>query len=208
MRIGCLAWGSLVWDPRTLPVAGPFRLDGPRLPIEFSRVSLDGRVTLVLDPAAPMLPTFWVPLEAMRLDEAIEALGERERIPSPMRGRHVGALVRGQSRPEVHGETDGQIVSTIAQWLESRPLDAVLWTALPPRGPAGEPERPDVDRLIAHLESLEEDARTRAEQYVRRAPWSVRTPRRAELEARFGWLPSLSTVPEPSARRGGGAPDA
>ncbi len=201
MRIACLAWGSLVWDPRTLPLAGPFRLDGPPLPVEFSRVSLDGRVTLVLDGSAPASPTYCGPLAVADLDEAVEALAERERIVPAERGRFVGALVRGGGRQHAsdwidaiegsagRGETDSELVSAIASWLEPRPLDAVLWTALPSRGPAGEAMRPGLDRLLAHLETLEGEARMRAEEYVRRAPRLVRTPHRARFEAHLGWWP-------------------
>jgi hypothetical protein len=45
MRIACVGWGSLVWDPRDLPVKGAWRPDGPRLPIEFARQSDNGRLT-------------------------------------------------------------------------------------------------------------------------------------------------------------------
>lgn len=195
MRIACLAWGSLVWDPRTLPLAGPFRLEGPRLPVEFSRVSLDGRVTLVLDGSVPASPTYCGLLAIGDLDEAVEALAERERIVAAERGRFVGALVRRDgrgatsARGDGRGETDPELVSAIASWLETRALDAVLWTALPSRGPAGEATRPGFDRLLAHLESLEGEARARAEEYVRRAPRLVRTPHRAQLETRLGWWP-------------------
>ena len=50
MRIAIIAWGSLVWDPRTLQIKGDWVASGPELDIEFSRVSKDGRLTLVIDP--------------------------------------------------------------------------------------------------------------------------------------------------------------
>jgi hypothetical protein len=49
MKIVVLAWGSLVWDPRTLRLAHSWMEGGPVLPIEFSRVSDNGRLTLVID---------------------------------------------------------------------------------------------------------------------------------------------------------------
>ena len=50
MKIAVLAWGSLVWDPRQLPYDGTWQRGGPILPIEFSRVARDARLTLVVDP--------------------------------------------------------------------------------------------------------------------------------------------------------------
>ena len=73
-RIGCLAWGSLLWDPRTLPLAAAFEHDGPLLPIEFSRVALDGRVTLVIDPLGAVVRTYWAPLAVDGLAGMIRAV--------------------------------------------------------------------------------------------------------------------------------------
>lgn len=54
--IAVVGWGSLAWDPRELRVEGQpgqqFAPDGPILPLAFSRVSQDGRLTLVIDPKA------------------------------------------------------------------------------------------------------------------------------------------------------------
>lgn len=188
-RIGCLAWGSLVWDPRTLPRSGAFREDGPKLPVEFSRVALDGRVTLVVDPTARAVPTYWVPLEVDSLVEAVAELAFREKIASAMRPRWIGRQAR-RDRALDNGEVDLGVRETISAWLEAQALDAVVWTALPPRGPDGSLERPHFDRLLSHLKSLEGAARARAEEYIRRTPRSVRTCHRMRFEELLGWVPT------------------
>lgn len=50
LKIVILGWGSLIWNPRGLPREGPWEEGGPSFPIEFSRVSNDCRLTLVIDP--------------------------------------------------------------------------------------------------------------------------------------------------------------
>ena len=190
-RIGCLAWGSLVWDPRTLPKAGGFREDGPRLPIEFSRVSLDGRVTLVIDPAARAIQTLWVPLAARSLEEAVVELGVREKIAPAMRTKWVGRLkANDPTAAGGDGDTDGSHRAVIAAWLEDQSLDAVVWTALPSRGPDGEAKRPHFDLLLEHLKSLDGEARARAEEYIRRTPGTIRTAYRSRFEEVLGWVPA------------------
>lgn len=49
MRIAILGWGSLIWNPNGLPIRGDWQRGGPVLPIEFSRISSDERLTLVID---------------------------------------------------------------------------------------------------------------------------------------------------------------
>lgn len=187
LRIGCLAWGSLLWDPRTLPTAGPFQSDGPSLPIEFSRVALDGRVTLVIDPAALRTQTYWAPLSVASLDEAVEGLGVREKIASDRWAEWIG--LQSKSKPVVaSGRVDAFVRTRIIDWLDEQRLDAVVWTALPSRGPDGAEMRPGIAELLAHLKSLEGEARSRAEEYIRRAPQSLRTLHRARFEEDLGWV--------------------
>lgn len=187
-RIGCLAWGSLLWDPRTLPLAGPFEQAGPQLPIEFSRVALDGRVTLVIDPQAGTTRSWWAPLAVDSLAAGIEALALREGIGPERIGDWIGVEARGGFGAS-GGLCPESVRAEIADWLVAQPLDAVVWTALPARRPDGRFERPDGSELVEHLERLEGTARERAEQYIRRAPEPLRTPNRLRFEAVFGWSP-------------------
>lgn len=196
LRIACLGWGSLLWDPRSLPMIGAFRDDGPRLPIEFSRVARDGRVTLVIDGAAEPIATWAVALDVDGLDAAVEALGRRERIGPARWATWIGAQTRAHP-DEDRGDASEATRATLAAWLPGSGFDAVVWTALPFRRPDGRFDRPSGDELAAHLHRLEGEARERAEEYIRRAPSTVRTARRTRFEKELGWSPS-DVAPNPA----------
>lgn len=146
-------------------------------------MSLDGRVTLVIDSEAEKLRTLWVPLSVSTLEEAVRSLGERERIVPERHSDWVGRHELGNPEPA------SGLFAGVDDWLEERSLDAVVWTALPRRAPDGSDDNPRNDHWVAHLDSLVGEARDRAEEYIRRTPSVVRTPRRAHFEAVFGWTP-------------------
>ena len=61
MEIAVLGWGSLIWCPRELILAGEWKPDGPFLPVEFARVSQDKRLTLVLYPGTEPVQVSCIP---------------------------------------------------------------------------------------------------------------------------------------------------
>src|SRR5467141_640090 len=109
MQIACLGWGSLIWDPRELPVRGKWFDDGPMLPIEFARQSSDGRITLVLvPPTFPFVRCLWKPMSVRKLTEARTALGHRESSKSEKPERSVDFWPRGsRNRP---------VATQVARW--------------------------------------------------------------------------------------------
>jgi len=93
LRVAILAWGSLVWDRKQLALATEFLPRGSRLPIAFSRISRDGRLTLVIDE-----------------ENALCHLGRTERLRASGRGdrefEDPGRHERGGHR--LHRPPDGQ----------------------------------------------------------------------------------------------------
>ena len=78
-RIAILGWGSLIKQPKRLPLQGGWKSDGPVLKIEFSRISNDGRLTLVIDPLGSEIKTYHARSARTELDDAICDLMIRER---------------------------------------------------------------------------------------------------------------------------------
>lgn len=180
MRIACLAWGSLLWKPGPLALASPWHDDGPRLPIEFARESDGGELATAICPdGVEDAPTFWALLAATDVAVACEQLRRREQIP-PERVDGVGC------EP---GSSPSPVRATIAAWMARRPLDAVIWTALPPRSRGIEGRRPSVDEACAYLAGLPPSRKPHAEQYVRRVPPVLTTRYRVAFETRLGWTP-------------------
>jgi hypothetical protein len=179
MRIAILGWGSLIWDRRDLCLKEDFRTGGPRLPLEFSRKSADGRLTLIIDEKngmPPSLTQFGVS-KFEDLHDAICDLQHREGT-SP---ENIGFMINGskEQRPPKSRLAE----RAIAAWLaESRAtVDAVIWTNLGPSNNFPFTSRAAQD----HLASLNGLCRQKALEYLTRAPDEVETPLRKQM---IEWL--------------------
>ena len=75
----------------------------------------------------------------------------------------------------------------IAEWATARRLDAMIWTALPPRLEDVEGLVPSVDDAISYLASLSRQARDHARIYIRQVPEQINTFYRNEIITRPGY---------------------
>lgn len=177
MKISVLAWGSLVWDRRKLAIVGDFAPTGPRLPIEFCRVSRDGRLTLVIDETfGKPCVTYSAPSGFDDLDAAIGNLRDREGMPNP---RGVGFTIAGRARQSATAtERHPNAVKTITAWVNANALDAAIWTALGGNFAEKTSEPFSVETAIRYLETRGDELRNSALAYIRQAPQEVQTPLR------------------------------
>src|SRR5271157_760255 len=153
MKIAVLAWGSLVGEPRDLQAAGKFAPNGPLLPIEFCRVSADGRLTLVIDETFGAICTTYSASSALQdLDPAIENLRAREGMQF---ARGIGFVeVDSGKRSDVAMQRHPQTVENIAAWAKSNDYDAAIWTALASNFSEEGGEPFSVTAAIRYLETL------------------------------------------------------
>ena len=173
MEIAVLAWGSLVWNPQELRVAAPWHEDGPYLPLEFARISSDGRLTLVIYPGAKVVPVLWARSTFDDLNGAIENLHTREGRPGLKR---IGRWVSGEvvTVDEGFGESDFYL-KAIAEWGKAKQLDAVIWTGLASNFQAKQGRELSKESAREYILSLSQAVRDATLEYIRNAPVQIET---------------------------------
>ena len=174
--IACLGWGSLIWDPRELPV-GEWQPEGPAVNVEFVRQSSGDRLTLVLHGDADAVPSLWARMSVDRLDAAVQALAVREGITGNV-DKNIGRWFPGAADPPNIGD--------LGSWATRQGIDDVIWTALGPRFQHDDGRAPTADEAVAYLRKLfDEGKAAKAEEYVRLAP--VDTAYRRHFVRSLGW---------------------
>ena len=176
--IACLGWGSLIWNPRALPIHRQWHMDGPLLRAEFARKSLDGRITLVLHPKAQLVRSLWALMTVETPHEAKNELATREGIK---RG-NVERLIGHWNQDKMDCSSD--VIVGLSEWARCRSIDDVVWTALDPNI-----SRSDI---VKYLSGLTGPKRDNAKEYVQRAPLQIDTICRRQIESRLGWSPRVS----------------
>jgi hypothetical protein len=190
--IGILGWGSLCYDWHGLSLAQPvkWRLVGPTLPIEFSRISKAGErtdiLTAVIDEkdgeniptriSVSALPS----LDAVRSELKIREGGTRE--------AWIASLDRGGTQV---GQVSVEVAHRIRDWLLTSPYEAVVWTAIPPDFGG---QSFTVAAAIKHFHDLDPVKKEGARRYIAWAPDEVDTPLRRALAA-AGLLDGASPRP-------------
>ena len=181
-RIACLGWGSLVWDPRELPIRRCWFADGPLGKVELTRKSRDGRITFVLNVDASVVRLLWALMDSADLQSARDALQRRENTVA----HQIGSWSRGDANPAG--------IVELARWTESVGIESVIWTALPSRWNDTDGSVPPLGDVVAYLASLTGAARDVAERYIRMAPSQIDTTYRRGIQAALGWTNSEASV--------------
>jgi len=179
IKIAFLGWGSLVWNPHELKIAGCWKKDGPYLPIEFARISRGGRLTLVLYPSAAEVQTLWAFASCSSLEGAIRNLACREETDLMNIGFiDIGGKVKSNFE---------ELVPKIKSWAVEKQLDAVVWTDLKSNFKEKQNQDLNPENVVRYVKKLASQDFRNAETYIRNAPIQIGTSIRAVFEKRFGW---------------------
>jgi hypothetical protein len=190
MKIAILGWGSLLWQPKYLQFDKEigWSENGPMLPIEFARISKDGRLTLVITEKGTQVQTYFAISSKGTLPEAILNLAIRE---GTGKGQ-IGSYEKSEKTFSKKVFFDKYIL----EWIKHTDIDAVIWTNLRENWEIKNEndeviERIKPDERIDYLKSLKGNKSALAEEYIRRTPTQIKTHYRTLIEKELNWKPIL-----------------
>ena len=181
MKIAILGWGSLLWDnnhPDFDQRHEPWKYEGPRVKLEFSRISAirQGALTLVIDHiCGTSTDVAWCLSNRDAPDDTICDLRCRE-----------GTTLKNIARVNVTNQKEStdlmEAHGTIVSWAREKGLEIVVWTALKNNFKEKTGDSFSVETAMSYLRALPPKNKIIAVEYISRAPDFVQTPLRAAIE--------------------------
>lgn len=182
-RIAVVGFGSLIWRQRSrsgkLKLSSKWHTDGPPLPVEYARISDNGRLTLVIVPGTEPQRTLWAYSACTTLEDARENLRKRE--GKAVRIDRIGAWQAGSN---MAGDATRR---TISRWAEAKRLPGVVWTDLRPKDEHGDEVAMPKAEALRYLSGLKGYKRRVAREYIIKTPRQINTEVRKLARERLGW---------------------
>ena len=178
IQIAVLGWGSLIWDsrPEFDKYLSEWQLDGPILPLEFSRISdsRKGALTLVIDTnSGSDCQVAYAVSKRRCAEDSIADLRCRESTVM----KRIGFYFADGSR-----QCSPDVPKSIRSWALNKDFDVVIWTGLPSNFKDETKEDFSVERAIKYIQKLPPQGKAHAAAYVWRAPDFIQTDLRTALQ--------------------------
>jgi len=177
--IAILGWGSLIWKPGDLQYKGPWKTGGPLLPLEFTRITSDRPLNVVLDPVNGVeCSTRFAWSTQPNLADTVQDLKNREGTTE----EHIGYvdLQHDQSSIQKY-PAQINVDEVIRHWCKSHQITAAVWTAIPPNFSDKLGVEFSVDAAIRYLKQLPKAAQDSALEYMTKTPIEIQTPLRRRI---------------------------
>lgn len=175
MRIAILSFGSLVKNSKGLSI-GKWVHNGPLLPVEFSRISRNKRLTLVINERQGVLNKAWYSISKLdNLDNVIAEVQKREKIEDGYL-KTIGFIDIQNKNINWHSlEHRTETCKAILAWAEKNKFDAVVWVDLNVRfkDAIGVPYTPY--NALNYIKTLTGNDRKRAIYYINSIPPQIKT---------------------------------
>ena len=131
MKIAYFAWGSLLWNSDGLELLTPWKKTNIKLPLNFSRISDDGkgRLTLVIDSKNGVLnQIYYATTKITNLNVAIQNLRKREKTVA----KYIGYINLKNNSGRYSDNLSLKDIKIIKSFAEKHNIDAIVWTDLYP----------------------------------------------------------------------------
>ncbi|NHN26107.1 hypothetical protein FIA58_010505 [Flavobacterium jejuense] len=176
MKIAILGWGSLIWNPEILNFDRELGWigTGPILPIEFSRISRNGRLTLVICKDGSDVQTLYSFSAEKNIDSALKNLKKREGTTL----KNIGYYIKSS---EQFFPSDFEFKQNVLDWISENDIDAVIWTNL------NENWKDKTQNRLEYLESLDKERKELAREYIKNTPEQINTTLRKQIEVKLNW---------------------
>ncbi len=173
-----LGWGSLIWNFDGLKIISDWQKEGPFLPIEFARISMDGKLTLVIKQNSKKVPVLWNLMEFDDLQQAREDLRIREKTPTI---ENIGFV--NLKDDTSHSLNNEHIINDIKKWAKINEFDAVIWTDLPENFETKLNKPFSLQNIIDYFNSKKQsEIFEKIKEYILKTPKQIETTLRNDLE--------------------------
>ena len=129
MIIYYIAWGSLLWNFKSLRIETEWTKSNIKFPLNFSRISDNGqgRLTLVIDKIGEMNNVYYARTSLSNLNTAIEKLKTREKTLT----KNIGFINIASNTYRTSLLNDKKIHELI-NFAKKNNIDGLIWTEIPP----------------------------------------------------------------------------
>lgn len=129
MIIYYIAWGSLLWNFKSLKIETEWTKSNIKFPLNFSRISDsgNGRLTLVIDKTGEMNNVHYARASFSNLNNAINKLKIREKTSN----KNIG-FINIASNTVRTSLIDNKKIEELVNFANKNKIDALIWTEIPP----------------------------------------------------------------------------
>ena len=181
MDIVIIGWGSLLGKKKTLNLSDGWKMDGPRLPLEFTYVSKNKSLTLSLNPLSPSVQTPWSLGSFNSLDTALKAVARLVRADID----EIGFFSKDDkcSSKRISPEIQKELIN----WLADKHLDKIIWLDRRSNFQDATNSEFTLDTAVDYIVGLGKNEALAMERYVISTPEQIETPLRDRLRRELGW---------------------
>lgn len=129
MIIYYIAWGSLLWNFKSLRIETEWTKSNIKFPLNFSRISDSGqgRLTLVIDKIGELNNVYYARTAFTNLNAAIEKLKTREKTLT----KNIG-FINISSNSVRTSLLNNKKIYELINFAKKNKIDGLVWTEIPP----------------------------------------------------------------------------